>query len=197
MKYMKTVKFFYDLETTGTDYTKHSIHQIAGLIEVDDQIIETFDIRTQPHPKAKIEEGALKVGGVSLEEVMAYQPMKQAYRELIAILERYIDKFNPKDKAWMVGFNNRAFDDPFLRRWFEQNGDSFFNSWFWPDSLDVISLASEYLIERRRNMPTFKLKRVAAELGIPVDESRLHEGGYDVNLTRQIYRIVTHREIEL
>ena len=194
---MNIVKIFYDLETTGTDARKHGIHQIAGIVEVNDEITETFDIRTRPHSKAVCDPGAMKVCGVTEEEIRKYPPMAVAHAKLIQILSKYVERFNPKNKAWMAGFNNRAFDDIFLRAWFEQNGDTYFGSWFWSDSLDVLSLASEYLIDRRVQMSSFKLKRVAKELGIIVEEERLHEAGYDVHLTREIYRIVTGREIEL
>ena len=190
-------KFFYDLETTGTDPRKHSIHQIAGLIEIDDVVVHEFNIKTRPHPKAKIEAEALAVGKVTEDEIMAYQPMNEAYMDLIGILSKYVDKYNKKDKMWMVGYNNRQFDDPFMRCWFEQNKDQFMGSWFWSDSLDVMALASEYLIDRRANMPSFKQSRVAMELGIQVDPDKLHDAAYDMKLMRQIYRIVTKREIEL
>jgi len=58
-------------------------------------------------------------------------------------------------------------------------------------------LASQYLIPRRAKMESFKLKRVALELGLEVDESRLHDAHYDIALTRSIYRIVTGLEYEL
>ena len=135
--------------------------------------------------------------GVTEKQIMSYQDMRLAYKDLLALLDIYIDRYNPKDKAYLVGYNNRAFDDPFLRKWFEQNGDSYMGSWFWSDSLDVLSLASEYLIDRRATMNSFKLIRVAKELGLVVEKDRLHEAGYDVYLTRKIYRIVTGREMEI
>ena len=34
---------FFDLETTGTDYRKHAIHQISGEIVIDGEIKERFN----------------------------------------------------------------------------------------------------------------------------------------------------------
>jgi len=192
-----SVKIFYDLETTGVEVKKHSIHQIAGIVEVDGEVAETFDIRTRPHPKAEITEKAMIVGGVTEEQVLAYKPMREAYFELRDIVLRYIDSYSTTDRATLIGFNNRFFDDQFLRAWFKQNESAMFDNWFWSDTRDVMVLASEYLDDRRSSMPSFKLKRVALTLGINVDESRLHDGGYDVELTRKIYRTVTFLEIEL
>jgi DNA polymerase-3 subunit epsilon len=191
---MSIIKIFYDVETTGVKPTKHSIHQIAGGIEVDGLIHEEFNFKVRPHPKAKIEKEALAVSGVTEEQVLAYLPMKVVHGQFITLLSKYIDRFDSKSKAYLVGYNNRKFDDIFLRAWFEQCGDVFFGSWFWSDSLDVICFASEYLSDRRAEMPSFKLHRVAKELGIQVDDSRLHDALYDVIIMRQVYMIVTGRQ---
>lgn len=191
------VKFFFDLETTGTEVKKHSIHQISGCIEVNDEVVENFNFKVAPNPKAQIDPQALHVCNVTEEQIKAYPEMKVVFKALTKMLNKYASKYDPTDKIWLVGFNNRKFDDVFFRAWFEQNGDTFFGSWFWTDSLDVMVLASQYLISRRRSMSSFKLKRVALELGIDVDESRLHDAQYDIELTRAIYRIVTGLEIEL
>lgn len=189
----KIVKMFYDLETTGTDVRKHGIHQISGIIEVNGLVAETFNFKVKPNPKAAIDPEALKVGGVTEEQIMAYPEMGVIYLKVLKLLDKYCGRYDGKDKIWLVGFNNRSFDDIFFRAWFEQNGDPYFGAWFWADSLDVLVLASQYLVGRRRSMPSFKLKRVALEVGLDVDESRLH----DTALTRDVYRIVTGLEIEL
>lgn len=191
------IKVFYDLETTGVNPKKHSLHQIAGCIEVDDEVVEWFDIKSKPHPKAIYEPEAMSIGGVTEAQLRGYQDMGVAYNIFKGILSKYIDKYNPKQKAVLVGYNNRYFDDVFLRVWFEQNGDNFIGSWFWNNSLDVLVLSTEYLLDRREDMPSFKLKRVAKEVGIPVDESKLHDAKYDIMLTRQVYRIVTGRDFEI
>ena len=194
---MKIIKIFYDLETTGTNVKLHGIHQISGQIEINDIVVEKFNFKVQPNPKAIIEDEAMTVCGVTAETILAYPEMKVVYRQFIQLLGKYIDRYDPKSKSWLVGFNNRKFDDVFLRAWFEQNEDKFFGSWFWSESLDVMVLSCQYLLNRRINMPSFKLKRVALELGIVVDETRLHDGEYDVHLTREIYRVVTCLEIEM
>lgn len=191
------IKVFYDLETTGTDWRKHSIHQIAGCVEIDDKVVEWFDIKSRPHPKALIEPEALNVCHVTHDQVLSYQSMGDAYKQLTGILEKYVNKYDNKDKAYLVGFNNRGFDDFFLRKWFEHNGDQFIGSWFWNNTLDVLVLSTEYLLNRRIDMPSFKLKRVAKTVGLYVDEDRLHDALYDIELTRSVYRIVSGRDTEI
>lgn len=193
---MGIIKIYYDLETTGVNYKRHGVHQIAGIVEVNAREVETFNFKVRPNPRAEITPEAMAVCRVTAEEILAYRPMEAAYQDFIALLSKYINKYDKTQKAYLVGFNNRFFDDQFLRAWFSQNGDTFFNSWFWPDTLDVMVLASQYLINRRPGMPSFKLHRVAKELGLEVDATRNHDALYDVGLTRDIYYIVTGLEIE-
>ena len=190
------IKVFFDVETTGVNPKLHSIHQLAGCIEVNGEVVEYFDIRCKPYPKAQIDPGALKVCNVTEAQIMAYPDMKIAYKQLILMLSKYIDKFDTKNKAHLVGFNNRFFDDVFLRVFFELNGDLYIGSWFYTDSLDCIVLASQYLLDRREGMQNFKQGTVAKELGIEVDKTRLHDARYDVELLRKIYRIVTGLDTE-
>ena len=42
-------------------------------------------------------------------------------------------------------------------------------------------------------MEDFKLKTVAKQLGIEIDESKLHDAEYDIYLTMEIHRIVTQK----
>ena len=194
---MSIVKIFYDVETTGANPNKHSLHQVAGLIEVDEQVVDEFNIYSRPHPKAILEPEALIICKVTEAELWAYPAMEDAKTEFCRTISKYINKYDKNSKAYLVGFNNRGFDDKFLRMWFTLCGDPYFGSWFWPDSRDTMVLASEYLESRRPSMPNFQLHTVAQTLGLEVDESKLHDASYDVLLTRQIYRIVTGREIEI
>lgn len=181
---------FFDLETTGTNPARNGIHQISGQIVIDGKKVEDFDFHVQPNPKAVIEEQALSVAGVTREQVLAYPSMGEVYKQLVAMLGKYVDKFNKKDKFFLVGYNNAAFDNQFLRGFFLQNGDNYFGSWFWANSIDVMVLASHHLASRRHEMENFKLATVAKFMGINVDDAALHDAFYDIYLTREIYKLM-------
>lgn len=181
---------FFDLETTGVNPGKNGIHQISGEIVIDGVTKEKFDFKVQPNPKCIIEEQALNVGGVTCEQIMAYTPMGEIYRQLIAMLSKYVDKFNKTDKFFLVGYNNASFDNQFLRGFFLQNNDQYFGSWFWSNSIDVMVLASNNLANRRADMENFKLSTVAKFLGVEVEDGSLHDALYDIYLTKAIFDIV-------
>jgi DNA polymerase-3 subunit epsilon len=191
------IKIFYDVETTGINPKLHSIHQLAGIVEVDGSLVEEFNYKVRPHPKAEITKEAMSVCKKSEKEILDYPEMSTVHKRFLKMLSKYVSKYDAKQKIHLVGFNNRCFDDLFLRAFFELNGDKFMGSWFWTDSLDVLCLASEYLQHRRSEMPSFKLKRVAKEIGLEVDQQGLHDALFDARLTRNVYRIVTGLEYEI
>ena len=190
-------KLFFDLETTGVDERQNGIHQISGCLEVDGQVVEQFNWHVAPNPKAKITQEALDVCGVTEEQIKGYEEMGVVFRRFKAMLTRHCDPYDKTDKIHLVGFNNASFDNKFLRAWFVQNEDKFFGAWFHSGSLDVMVLAGQYLLERRHRMPNFKLSSVAEEVGIVLEEERLHDAFYDIELTRNVYRIVTGIDFEL
>ena len=185
--------FFFDLETAGLSATQNGIHQISGCIEIDGVVKEHFDFKVAPNPKLEISDEALKVSNKTRDEVLAYSPMSEVYPKFIDVLAKYVDRYDNADKFFLVGYNNAAFDNQFLREWFMQNNDVYFGSWFWPNSLDVFILETQKLLQARSGMPNFKLHTTCRYAGIEVDASRLHDAAYDIGLTRALYKIVTEK----
>ena len=184
---------FFDLETTGTLVNKHGIHQMSGFIVIDGEIKEKFNLHVRPNPMAQIDPAALEVAGVTEAQIKAYPPMEQVYAGFVDKLSQYVDRYNKKDKFFLVGYNNASFDNQFLRAWFIQNGDKFFGSWFWANCIDVMVMATPYLADRRAEMENFKQGTVAKTLGIAIDESKLHDALYDIEVCKAIYDIVCAR----
>ena len=194
--------FVYDLETTGTKFWKNGVHQISAAIWIDGVKVEEMNFNVIPHPLSKIEPEALAVAGISVADLIDYEPMESVYEKIVVILAKYVDKFKKTDKFHLLGFNNASFDNSFFRAFFVQNAKTprekdfgnYFGSWFWSDSIDVMVLASNYLRAERHLMADFKLATVAEYLGIVVDPGRLHDATYDLELTKLIYDIVSNNK---
>ena len=183
---------FYDVETTGVRYWKNGIHQIAGAIQINGEIVERFNFNVQPYKDAVIEDEALAIAGVIREQIALYPPMHEVYRDLINILAKYADRYNKQDKFHLAGYNINAFDNQFFRAFFVQNGDQYFGSWFWPDSLDCYVLASQHFRKERASFENFQQRTVAKRLGIHVVEENLHDAQYDIDICIQIYQKLTN-----
>lgn len=178
---------FYDVETMGLDYKKNSIIQLSAIIETGGAVKKKLDYNVRPHPKAIISDQALKANGHARDQLEFYTPMDEVLGQLKRELKGFVDPYDKTDKFHLVGYNNRKFDDFFFRMLFDLCGDTMFGSWFWSDSWDVMVFASRVLKDKRSGMPSFKLHRVAKTLGIFVDDTRLHDSMYDVELTRMVY----------
>lgn len=113
--------------------------------------------------------------------------MGVVYNQLVTMLSKYVDKYDKNDKFFLCGYNNAAFDNQFLRGFFLQNGDNYFGSWFWANTLDVMVLATLALADRRAQMENFKLSTVASAMGVEVNAGEPHNAMYDIYLTKAIF----------
>jgi len=181
-------RVFIDVETTGTDPKIHAIHQVSGCIEIDGVIKEYFDYNVRPFDGAVIDSKALEVGNVTFEQVMQYKYSdEEAYCMLLRLFKKYVNPFNKKDKFSFVGYNAH-FDKQFMYELWVRNADNYFFSMIWSNHLDVMVLASEALEEIRPTMVDFKLMTVARELGIEIDENKLHNSLYDIEITYEMFQ---------
>lgn len=183
--------FYFDLETTTVPPQIVGIHQISGVIEIDGAVVETFNFKVRPRQDAFFSQEALDVCGVTKEQILAYEPIGLVYSKLTALLGKYVNKFDKKDKFFAVGYNIASFDMNILREFFVLNNDLYFGSWFWSVPLDCMVLAQVFLANVRPDMANFKQGTVAKKLGIDVDDSQLHDALYDIYICRSIFKKLT------
>lgn len=180
---------FIDVETTGLDPKLNGIIQIAGQIIFGQNaaydVIETFNFTVQPFDFDAIDQKALAVNGKSESELYSYQTPEIILAEFLNILNRHVDKNNPIDKYFFVGFNAN-FDDGFMREFFLKNSNKEYSKYFYRPALDVLQLALFKLKDERSSMPNFKLKTVADFLNISAP-GNFHDAMKDILITKGIY----------
>lgn len=180
---------YIDVETTGIPCPQSGIIQLAGAIEMPGVKPKPFQYRIQPFPSDVIEEEALKVNGVTREDMAGYAAPRVVYKEFVKLLGGYVDRYNRTDKFHFIGYN-AMFDSDHLRAWFIKNGDKYFGSWFYFPPIDVMGMAAAHLMERRAGMKDFKLATVARALGLKVDDTKTHDAQYDIALTLKLFKIL-------
>lgn len=183
---------FFDVETTGVDYKAHCIHQFAGLLEINGEVVEEFNLNMAPKEGAEINDDALAISNVTREQLADYPNAVGTMFAFQKTLKKHIDPYGKTDKAFLAGYNNVGFDNLFLRAAWP---DNYFGSFFWSNSLDVMVFASQYLLHDRPNMENFKLGTVAEYLGVEI-EGELHDALTDVRLTRAIYNTVFLKDVK-
>jgi len=180
---------WFDTETTGLDPVKNDIIQIAGMIEIDNKVVEHFNFKCAPFNPDNIEEQALKVTGLKKEDVLNYDSPKDVYDKLTTIFSRHIDKYDKTDKFIPAG-HNVGFDVDMLKQFFIKNDDVYFGSYVSYHKLDTLSLAIAlnywgFLPTKPEN---FKLKILCDIFGIKIEA---HEAGSDINATRELFAAFT------
>lgn len=180
-----------DLETTGLQHETCAITQLAGVYEKDGIEKKRFNYRIRPNEDHAIYRGALEVTKIGYDGIMAYKLSQfEAYNKLLYFLDSVVNKFDKEDKIFLVGYNIINFDAKFLRRFFEMHGNNYYNSYFHYPEIDLVPILAFMAMETRTKLENFKLMSVAKGLGIKIDESRLHDAMYDIEVTRDIYKIV-------
>jgi DNA polymerase-3 subunit epsilon len=187
-KKMQYKLFTFDLETTGVIPSKNHIWQLAYRMYVNKELVEEKNLKFAPVSLDDHNPKAIEMSGLELEE-MAALPMSaaQAFAELKADLDHHVDPYNKNDKFIIAGYNVH-FDEAFLRAFFNHMGNKWYGAYFWSGRICALTLAQVILKESRHLMPNFQLSTVAARLGFDVDESKAHDGLYDLTMTEHILR---------
>jgi DNA polymerase-3 subunit epsilon len=160
---------FFDFETTGLDPYK-------------DQIVSYYFKEITPSGKKIIKEGLLKpyipikkaaakIHGITSDRVKDKPHFKQIAKGLLEYLS--LDKI-------LLGYNIFRFDLPILRGEFERIGIKFNPMDF--EFIDVFKLITHYR--------GHSLKVRAEEYCGEIDQSKLHDAGFDVLLTEMVFRVM-------
>ncbi len=190
----------FDTETTGTDPKVNGMAQLTAQVIINGIEKDLYNEFFKPLPGQMVEPKALEVNGLTMDQLRGFQEPRIAFDKFMNIIELWVDPFDKKDKFTLVGYNSR-FDDDFMRQWFRNVDDSvWYGSFFrWP-AIDVANLAAVYIGDGWKEMENFKLATVAKHLGLEVDESRLHDSEYDVDVTAILVRkggtVMTKIELE-
>lgn len=187
-----------DTETCGLKPWLHCPDQVSGMVvfvksaqeegEKDTCVIkQKFDIQFRVQDSVEVDEKAYTFRGMSSRQ-MRERPMssQEAFSDFTMMLDRYVNKFDKNDKFIPIGYN-LGFDLDMLQRWFILHGDKYFGSYVYRPGIDVLSLALDRLFKHRHKMPDFKQGSVARALGIEVDNDKLHDSAYDIEILWQIY----------
>lgn len=174
--------FYLDTETTGLNPKINDIIQLSFIIEIDGIIKEKQNFKMQPFNYSSITEEALKVNGITLEQLKTLETPQEVYKKLIKILDIHIDKYNKKDKFYSAGYNVR-FDMDFLREFFIKNGDKYYGSYFDYHFIDAMPMLFLMEYAKKLNLSDHHLETACKHYGI---EIKAHDAEQDIGATREL-----------
>lgn len=174
-----------DLETTGLNPFTNGIAQVACLVEIGGEIVDSLCIPyIKPMEKDKVEPQALQVNGITMDQLRNGEEPSAAYATIVRLFDKYIEKYDKMDKFVLAGYFVK-FDSDFMRQFFYKNGNKFFGSYFHGALLEVSTLLAVALCEAFLPiMPNNKLGTLCKELGV---ELQAHEALSDIKATRECY----------
>lgn len=182
-----------DCETGGLDARKCDILTLAGIVEIEGEVKEEFYFEMQPFDWGSINDEALKINGLTREQIKTFMLPQEAYKKLIIIFSKYINRFDKNDK-FLFGGHNPKFDIDFLSEFFKKNNDKYFGSWFDYHCLDTVTILHLLKFKKVLDIENCKLVTAAQKFGISLDA---HNSMNDIRATRELfYKLLEKIEVK-
>lgn len=193
-----------DIETTGLDAKRHGVIQIGMFVDIDGKLEDTLLVNIMPFAddildiegkpiaweeigyvdgvveNIKIVPSEITVGELAFQHVSP----KQALPQIIAFLDKRIDKFDKSDKAYLMGFNLQ-FDLGFMSEWFRKLNFKYFGSYTNYRPLDTYHVACRLAyMGKLDSIENLKLETLCRHFGIEIEA---HNALSDILATRALW----------
>lgn len=184
---------FIDTETSHFLPTG-ALLQLAGFIDIDGEVVDTFNYKLRPYGNEEWSQTAIDKTGITREIAETFTDPHEVFISFNQLLEKYIDRFDKTDKAFFVAYNAK-FDEEYIRNWFikeaktdrDREFGNGYGCFFWTPSIDIMQLAALRTMKSRQDFPNFQLSTVCQSLGIDFNEEEAHEALYDIRKSRELY----------
>ena len=181
--------FYLDTETTGLIVPKHDIVQLGYIIEIHNEVVEEGEFLVQPFNYGNIAQSALDVNKRTIEEIKTFPEPRIVHPQILALLDKYVDKYNKLDKFIIAGYKV-DFDLGMFEAFFKKNNHKYFWSYFDYHKLDPITFL--FMLEYKGviKLESHKLIDVCKYFGI---EIKAHDALSDIRATRElIYKLMEY-----
>ena len=186
---------YIDTETTGLDPVENGLVEIACIVEVNGKVKDRLELLICPHTYSNkdvlISEEALEINGRTHEELATFPNSNKQFKRFIQFLNKHIDRFDKTDKLKVSGYNV-GFDIGFIKAWFDDNGHTFYGSYFSHKDLDVFALVKHLTFAGLIDTEDEKLGTICKHFGI---KHNPHEAMSDIKATRKLHKLLLKRYI--
>lgn len=182
-----------DLETTGRDERLNGIHQLSGLIQIDNKIVDTFDFHMNPGD-VQYDPEAEAVTGIGRDTIRTYPAEFSVFPEFMAVLDKHIDRFDKTDKFMLAGYYIDL-NWKMLTQWFRLNKEDYYMSYFQPFKLDVAALCAYATMHKRTTINTLKLEAMCILFGIDIGDT--HNSMSDIVATYKLFHELSTKYIPI
>jgi DNA polymerase III epsilon subunit-like protein len=183
------IKCFIDTETTGLDYARHAVHQVAAVLTDENlKYIDHINLMFRPREGAVIDEAAFEKCRLTGNEVLSRRMHSEdAFKAFEEFLSPHINRFDKESKGQFIAYNS-PFDEGMFRAWGNAHGGDIYNFYFFNPSLCVQRQAAWLLQDDRSKVWRMKLADVCEYAGIDFNENEAHDAMYDVKKMLELYK---------
>ena len=178
---------YIDTETTGLSPVVNGMIEIAALVEINGEVVDSILLEMNPNTYMKpihIDPTALEVNGRTTDEFANMPSASEQFKVFLAFLNKWVDRFDKQDKFKVCGYNTQ-FDMGFIEAWFQDNGNAFYGAYFFRKDLDVFALVRHLTHFGAIVTEDEKLGTICEFFGIKHDKA--HTAMADIVATRELY----------
>lgn len=178
---------FIDVETGGLDPKECALTQISGIWCINGEPKETFDIKIRPPKNLRLDEGALAIQGLKIEdfEKEEYMTEQNAYKKFLEMLLLY--STDNKSKIFIGGYNVK-FDIEFLSQFMIRNKDWRLFKTIHSVYIDPMGIiANLQLTGKLPVLVNNKLETWSNYFNIPI---KAHNSYSDITATYKLWRVL-------
>lgn len=182
---------WFDCETGGVEPKTDALVQLSAIIEIKGKIVDEIDLKMKPLPHKNITDEAMKIHGMTLQDIAGFEDPYIAYGKFY----RFLSAHGPKakeDRYVMAGYNAH-FDCDFLFQFFHDINQNPKYNFYWDfcqfAPLDILPTLRAMRYAGLINTVDTKLETVCKHLGI---EIKAHDALSDIRATRELtYKILS------
>lgn len=176
---------YFDVETTGLDPKTDYIFQLSGLVEVDGEPVEDFNIFLRPPSGTPVSKKALEVTGKTIEDLRALPDAEEGFKQFLGILKKYVPTPTWREKFYPAAYNGN-FDMQFVEELFVKNGKYWgdYQNWQLIDPLQIFRFLN---YSKQINTFNCKLSTICNHFGVSIDA---HDALSDIRATRDLVQIL-------
>ena len=166
-----------DCETGGLEAGYHEMLTVAGIIEIDKKVVMDFHFKMKPRYPDRLNPTALKVNGLTYNEIMGFPDQF----DTVYKLKKIFIKYGLRNNKLICAGHNVGFDRGFLNALFLQLGCKTLHYWLDYHHLDTMSVAAWLRYVGKLNIDSLKLVDLCLHFGIPL---KAHDAFEDIQATR-------------
>lgn len=187
-------KCFIDTETTGLWPDKtDEVHQISCIITDDNaKPLDYINLKFRPSIEAlnNMHYEALQKCRLTKEEIGSRELTRESsFKVFEEFLNKHVNRFDKKDKMHFVAYN-APFDLGFIQKYFTQNNNDFYGSYFWRPEICVFRELAWMIQNKRDKFPTMHLSDMCKYAEIEFSDEHAHDAMYDTKKTLELFRAI-------